>query len=209
MNNYIIKNFSHWIIICLVFVFISCSKNDSNFYADGENDGLAIFSNTGNNVLTCFVDDKAWRTGDRSSFIFGPPGPRYEVDIAKQITNGPMDTLLFNWRGYFTPDRNSFSYLSLALPIEKNFGFRNLSSFSGRRFKIDISTGVFSFYSPTTSLNLINGRGNIYFHKVVFDSINPNMYSGRISGLFDADFNATKITKGRFDHNINSDNVWF
>ncbi len=209
MKKSIRNLFSYWMVICPVFIFISCYKNDSNFYADGENEGLAIFSNTGNNLLTCFVGNKAWRTVDRTSSIFRPFGPRYEVDITKQITNSPMDTLRFNWTGYFTPDRNSFGYLSLALPIEKNFGLRNLAAFNGRRFKIDSTSGLFSFYSSNTSLNLNNGTGNIYFHKVAFDSISPNSYIGTISGLFDADFNATKITKGRFDHNINSDNVWF
>jgi len=209
MKKSIRSLFSYRIIICPVIILISCSKNDSNFYADGENKGLAIFSNTGNNLLTCFVGNKAWRTEDRITFILGSSGPRYEIDIAKQITNSPMDTLRFNWRGYFTPDRNSFGYLSLALPIEKNFGLRNLAAFNGRRFKIDSTTGLFSFYSPTGSMNLTDGTGNIYFHKVTFDSISPNFYIGTISGIFDADFNATKITKGRFDHNINSGNVWF
>lgn len=202
------KKNSYWIIICLVF--IGCSKNYSNYYADGEDKGLSIFSNTGNNLLTCFVDNKPWRTENRISFILSPPaGPRYELNIAKQITNSLMDTLHFNWRGYFSPDRNSFGYLSLALPIEKNFGFSNLSAFNGRRFKIDSTTGLFSFYSPTSNMRFTNGTGNIYFHKAVFDSISPNMFIGRIAGLFDADFITTKITKGRFDHTINSDNVRF
>ncbi len=205
MNNYIIKKRWHWLMICLVFA--GCSKNDSNYYADGEHEGLAIFSNTGNNLLTCFVDNKPWRTESRRLPIISPPGPRYEIDIVKQITNSLMDTLHVNWRGYFTQDRNTFGYLSLALPIEKNFEFRNLSDLNGRRFKIDITTGHFSFYSPITNMNFSNGSGNIYFHKAVFDSISPNTFTGRISGLFDADFSTSKITEGRFDHNINSDNV--
>ena len=205
MKNKITRLAACWIITCLLLS--SCSKNDTYYYGDAENEGLAIFSNTGNNLLTCLVNNNPWRTGDRTFNVFTPGGPRYELYIRKQISTSLMDTLHFDWTGCYSPDGTNYGYLSLQLPVAKNFGYRNLSTFSGMRLQIDTTNGFFTFYSAYTSTGFSKGKGNIYFHKAVFDSLGPNNYSGRISGLFDADFISTIITKGRFDHDINTENV--
>lgn len=205
MKNKIIRKSTCWIITCLLLG--GCSKNDTHYYSDAENESLGIFSNTGNNLLTCLVNNNAWRTDDRTFSLFTPGGPRYEVYIRKQISTSLMDTLYIEWTGYFASDRNGYGFLSLQLPVAKNFGYRDLAAYNGRRYRIDTANGFFTFYSAYTNAGFIKGTGNVYFHKAVIDSIGPNNYSGRISGLFDADFISTKITKGRFDHNINSVNV--
>jgi secreted protein with Ig-like and vWFA domain len=44
---------------------------------------------------------------------------------------------------------------------------------------------------------------------MMIDSVGPNNYSGRMSGLLDADFNTVKITQGRFDHTLNQLQISF
>ncbi len=196
------------------FLLIGCSKNDTNYFADTENDGIAIFSNTGNNLLTCFINGKPWRTEDRIVFLISPPRARYEMYITKQVTSSLQDTLTIQWTGYYTADRNTPSYLSLTLPVAKTFGYKNLAALQGQRLQIDTTNGFFSSYTsgvnmPGTNISSRKGAGNIYFKTAEFDSIGPGIYSGKMSGLFDADFVSAKITKGRFDHLIAPEQVLF
>jgi hypothetical protein len=183
------------------FLLARCSKNYTNYYPDGENDGLAIFSNTANNLLTCYINGKPWRTQDRNTSLFGRP--KYEVYIDKLVTNSPLDTLYIQWTGYYAADKNNQGTLTLILPVAKNFSYKSLNTLQGQRLHIDTTNGFFAFNSSE------KGSGNIYFHTAVFDSVSPSFYRGSISGLFDANFIATKITKGRFDHGITSEQVHF
>lgn len=200
------------LLILLGLTIVGCSKNYTNFYEDEDNGGIAIFSNNGNNLLSCYIDNNPWRTSNRSTSLFGRP--EYEVYIYKTASTGIFDTLKFQWTGYYTADINASGQISLVLPVAKNFGYKNLSALAGQRLHIDTTNGFFSFYSSGLNLPGSNnankkGSGNIYFHTASFDSIGPGSYSGTMSGLFDADFNAVKITKGRFDHSFSPNQVIF
>jgi hypothetical protein len=185
-----------------VLLIMGCSKNYTNYYADGEDNRIAIFSNTGNNVLSCFIDGKPWRTVDRktSGFVFS--STNYEVYITKQSTTSLLDTLIITWQGYYTADNFSDGSLNLVIPVAKKFSFNNFSALQGQRLQIDTTTAFF-----TTSISGLRnsnrkGKGNIYFYSAQLDSIGASSYIGKISGLLDADFGTFKVTKGRFDHNI-------
>jgi hypothetical protein len=190
------------------FILLGCSRNETKYYEDGEDKGIAIFSNTSNNVSSCFVAGRPWRTASRttsglSSFT------NYEVEIIRQQASAAKDTLIILWRGYFEPDKFFQAHLSMHLALPANFTYRDLPALQGKRLSIDSSNGFFeldnSFYNPTNR----RGRGNIYFQTAQFDSVLLSGSAGRISGLFEADFSSFKITRGRFDHFISPQQIRF
>lgn len=188
-----------FLFACIIMT--GCLKSKTNYYDDAENAGLSIFSNTGNNVLSCFIDGKPWRTINRViSGIF--IRPTYEVTVIKQSFSGLSDSLTINWTGYYPPNETITGSLSLHLAIAKNFTYKDLAAFNGQRLIINNANGY--FLSSIAAANTFNakGFGNIYFNTLRLDSIGPNNYSGKMSGLLDADFTSFKIAKGRFDHTI-------
>jgi hypothetical protein len=172
-----------------------CRKNNTNFYADAEDKGLGIFSNTGNNLFSCYIDNLPWRTLDR--ILGSPGGTSYEIYINKQISNTQSDTLIINWLGLYGPRNATNGNLRLLFPIAKNFGYKDLTAWNGQRLKLDTTNGYFSI---STNLITAKGTGTIYFKQLQIDSIGVNTYSGRLSGLVEASFAGTVLSKGRFDH---------
>ena len=197
------------LFFALLFFFsstlFSCDKNQTKFYADDQANGLAIFSNTENNLMTCYIQNEPWRTKDR---IYGGILGRttYELLINRQITSGPSDKLIFTW--YVNPvNTTGNGDIALVLAIPKVFGYKELSALKGQRLVLDTLNGYFTFSAQS---NLIKGTGNIYFHEMQVDSIGPNNFTGQMSGLMDAKFSSSLIlTNGRFDHNIAAEQIRF
>lgn len=189
-------------LVMLLFL-TGCSKEYTNYYADAGDEGLAIFSDNGNNLLTCYVDGKGWRTVSRTSGGFSYPRTSYEVDIYRTNSSGTIDTLFFSWLGYFNGQQIPQSSITLALQVQKNFSYKDFNTFNRQRVTVNGSNGY--FLSPV--INAGPGTGNVYFHSAVLDSLGPNNYIGRFNGLFDASFNNSKITRGRFDHTISQENM--
>ncbi|MEP7237848.1 MAG: hypothetical protein ABI685_08290 [Ferruginibacter sp.] len=186
-------------------ILFSCTQTD--FYADPQADGLGIFSNTGNNLMSCYIQKEPWRTRDRKTGGF-LGSATFELNISKQVTSGPKDNLIFTW--YVNPTANNTlnGDISLVLAVPKVFGYKELSALTGQRLALDTLNGYFTFSTPLT--NLIKGTGNIYFHEMQIDSIGPNNFTGRMSGLMDAKFGSSSILKnGRFDHNISAPQIQF
>jgi hypothetical protein len=201
-NNFII-------IIRLFFLlavfFIGCRKNSTNFYADGQDKGLGIFSNTGNNLLSCYINNLPWRTTDRTQGIFGRTG--YEIYITRQISNSPSDTLIINWPQLYGPDSMQNGLLTLALPIQKNFSYKDIAGLNGQRLTINNSNG---YLFLSTHLIFAKGTGTVYFKQFQIDSIGVNTFSGRLSGLIEANFsNAAVLSRGRFDHILEPSQINF
>jgi hypothetical protein len=195
----------------LLFLFSgvlnSCSKNQTSFYDDEQANGLAIFSNTGNNLMSCYIQNEAWRTRDRiTGGLFG--NTTYELSITRQVTSGPSDNLTFTW--YVTPAANNtvVGDIGLVLSIPKVFGYKELSAFKGRRLALDTLNGYFTFSSNQT--NYSKATGNIYFQDMQVDSISLNNFTGHMSGLMDAKFSSSLLLlNGRFDHNIAAAQIRF
>lgn len=193
-------------ILTASFLLLGCSKIVTNYYPDKEDPGLAIFSDKGNNLLSCFINGKPWRTINRVQY--GAGSVNYECNIYKQVSSGIMDTLIFSWQGYYNDNEFSQGTISLNLAVPKNFYYRSFSSLRGRRLQIDSTTnGFFSTSISTLSIGNPKGNGNIYFHNANFDSLAPNQYYGHIDGLLEAAFPLFTITRGRFDEVITNDNV--
>jgi hypothetical protein len=197
------------LFLLLGFIIMGCSKNYTNYYADAEDNGIAIFSNTGNNILSCFIDGKPWRTVDRETSGFSYQITSYEVYIIKQSTNSLLDTLIINWLGYYPVNYFSQGNLNLTIPVIKNFSNKDFAALQGQRLQIDTTNAFFTISISGLNSGNIKGKGNIYFHTAQLDSIGPGAYMGKMSGLFEADFGTFKITRGRFDHLLDPQNVRF
>lgn len=190
----------------LVFFMWGCSKNSTKYYADDEDKGIAIFSNTENNIASVFIADKPWRTVSRTSSGVRP-FTNYEVEIARLQANLAKDTLIIEWRGYYEADKNGIGYLSMHLALPANFSYKDLSALQGKRLSIDSTNGFFVLSNPSFNTNNKIGKGTIYFQTAQFDSSFVGGYTGKIAGLFDADFTSFKITRGRFDHFISPEQI--
>ena len=194
----------------LFLVAAGCVKETSYYYPDKQTPGTAIFSNTGNNVLSCFVDGRSWQTKSRSVNGGFFSHPVYEVYFEKMLSSGAMDTLLIIWEGHYSGDQNGQEVISLMLPVAKNFKLSDLSAMQGKRLVIDSSTGFFAVnLQGLFPVDRQRGKGVVYFNTARFDSTSVGYYNGRMAGLFEADFGSFKITSGRFDHNISSSQVRF
>lgn len=71
-------------VFCIaVLTLIGCQKNLTNLFADDQSEGLYIFSNTGNNILSCYVNGTPWRTKDRIAYsgVATPGNIDYELYI--------------------------------------------------------------------------------------------------------------------------------
>ncbi|MEO6000599.1 MAG: hypothetical protein ABIN89_27370 [Chitinophagaceae bacterium] len=205
MENEIIKRL---IYLLTSILLMGCSKNETRYHDDAEDPGLAIFSNTGNNILSCFIDGNAWRTVSRTTSGYSQ-GTSYEVSIEKKSTNGINDTLIITWLGYFEGSENNEGYLGLHIAVPSNFNYRNLSGLQGQRLNIDSTNGFFATNIRGLNSGNSKGSGSFYFHTARFDSVGRSSYSGVMSGLFDANFNSFKITKGRFDHTVSGAQIHF
>jgi hypothetical protein len=197
------KNILKILLAAITFFLVGCVKKASDFYPDSDSEGLAIFSNTGNNIASCYMDGKEWRTRDRIyGTFFGRPN--YEIDVFRRSGAGLQDTLYFNWDGYFGTT-NSFTgstWLNLEVYVPKSFSYKSFGGLTGKRIAIDTTNGFFTMSREVLSPNNNRGKGNIYFHTASLDSLGPFSYAGQINGLFEADFGNIKITKGRFDHKL-------
>jgi hypothetical protein len=193
-----------------VFVTVSfltgCSKNDTHFYEDPENPPLGIFSNTGNNILTCFINGHAWRTVDRTTDIFSS-WAWLEVKVTKTNSGILPDTLQIVWEGYFGNPDTGIEQLILHLAVPANFTYDSFAGFNGQRLKIDSAVNGY-FTTGALGNSLLKANGNIYFHQVSIDSW-PQGATGKMSGLFDAECSSFKITNGRFDHELTAGQLHF
>lgn len=191
-----------WVL--LSSILFSC--NHTVFFNDPQANGLGIFSNTGNNLMSCYIQNQPWRTRDRTSGAFGRIN--FELFINKQITSGVSDNLIFTWYSNPTANNTLNGDISLVLSVPKNFGYRELSALKGQRLALDTTNGYFRYSSglPNTG----KGTGNIYFHTLQIDSIGPNNFTGHMSGLLDAKFGSSLIlSNGRFDHTIIAPQIQF
>jgi hypothetical protein len=187
-------------LLAAVFLLAGCSRNDTRYFSDAEQPGLAIFSSTGNNLFSCFIDGKPWRSVSRTTGGFEFPVTRYEVDISKQSTGATTDTLLISWQGYFGTKDTLRNTITLHLAVAAGFGYKELNALQGQRLLVDGTNGYFSSRPEFFGGPDLKGPGHIYFHALKIDSTGPGSYTGAMNGLLDADFASSKITNGRFDH---------
>lgn len=197
------------LLICLGCLY-SCTKTYTSFYEDADTPGQAIFSNTSNAVMTCSINGRPWRTIENRSVLIGSGGRTDEVTITRIRNTGAFDSLIINWSGYFPPETVPGGGISLAIRVPTSFSISDLSGWQGRRFQIDTSnTGYFATGITAINPDRNKGNGSIYFHTCSFDSVSAFQYTGKMAGLFEADFPGVTIKNGRFDHFFDDENFQF
>ncbi len=197
-------------VLAAAICLIGCTKNDSKFYKDGEEDGLVIFSNTGNNVMTCYINGEPWHTIPRiTTTTFFSSSTSYEVSFYRTPINNTSESVQISWQGnYQNNNNNPYSYVGLRLLIPRNSFVRYLSGLQGQRIRIDSSAG--NYFTATIGQAAIDNKkanGNIYFHTIQIDSVATGIYTGKMSGIFEANFGSGTITKGRFDHVLTQEQI--
>lgn len=200
------KIFTSIAVVIAALIFLTgCTKNETHYYQDNNAAGLSIFSNTGNNTFSCFIDGSAWRTVDRTS---GGILSRnvYEVQIRKQFFDSLTDVLSITWEGYYVSDKNNSGDISLNLYVPKNFSYNDFSAMQGKRLIIDSTNG---YFLAALGANDVRGTGTIYFNtaNLIANSVSGN--GGSMSGLLEADFGSFQLTSGRFDHNLDAIQIFF
>jgi len=188
-------------ILSTIVLLLSCRRNDTRFYNDNDHPGISIFSNTGNNVLSCFIADRAWRTVDRTT-SYGRI--TYEVFIRRSSSNLVKDTMEISWHGFYADSGYRGDQLYLYLTMPHNFTYKDFRSLNGQRLHIDGSNG---YFASTLQNQNVRGMGNIYFNTAQIDSIAPGLKRGEFSGLFDITFPSLKIANGRFDHTLTTEQL--
>lgn len=186
-----------------------CTIESTNYYPDGQEEGLAIFSNKGNNLMTGYANSVPWQTMPRTVTVVVSSVKRYELYIRKNNFNGLQDTLVFQWIGAAGGNAGMQGDINLSLIMPKGFSYKDFNNLQGKRIAVNLSNGYFTSTISSINPGNIQGKGSVYFHTASLDSIGPGFYTGKLSGLIEADFNGIKFTKGRFDHTINLEQINF
>jgi hypothetical protein len=197
------QNKLYFYLLTTIILFAGCDKNDTRFFEDTEKNGLSIFSNKGNNVLTAYVNGTVWKTRDRiiSGYTYRPD---YEINLQKQKTNTQRDTLIFTWNG---SNDNNYNYNTIALHIavDSSFTYKDFKTiFSGKRLLIDSSVnGYFTANINTQTITSVRGNGVIFFQAADIDINSTQISNNKMAGLLSAKIGNNIITDGRFDHALN------
>jgi hypothetical protein len=203
MKNNFIKIVAAMLLPCVFLV--SCTKNETKFYADDDNNGLSVFSNAGDNIFTCYVNGVPWRTINR---VFGGflSGSVSELFIRQQA-DSLHNMLVIDWMGNLQGNNSGFDDIILYLYVPANFTYEDFDKLQGTRIAVDLATGYFSTYIQGASGE--RGTGSIYFNKANFDSTVTSGDGGSLSGLLEANFPGLTIKKGRFDHELTTGQINF
>ena len=190
-------SFQWRIIVAIISIaFVSCDKNYTVFYEDDDANGLSVFSDMGNNVMSCYINDQPFRTRNR---VYNAGFRGYlstEIELFKDASAADSDTLTINWvRDVLSPNPQS---ISLVLAVKKDFSYNDFTAFNNTRLAIDGVNGYFM----VNHNRLEKGTGSIYFLRAILMPGNAAGISNRLSGIFEATLPSYKITRGRFDHTL-------
>jgi hypothetical protein len=190
--------FLQWITaIGISTTLVSCDKNYTTFYEDDDAEDLSVFSDMGNNVMSCYINGHPFRTRDRiysvgfSSAYLSP-----EIELFKDDSAPGSDTLTIAWeRDASSP--NPYS-VSLVLGVKKDFSYDDFTALNNTRLAIDGVNGYFMVDGNRSE----KGTGSIYFLRAILMPDNAAGISNQLSGVFEADLPSYKIIRGRFDHTL-------
>jgi len=181
------------VVAFILIALISCERNDTVFYEDDDAENLSIFSDMGNNVMSCYINGKPFRTKDR---ILRGISIYPEVELFKDTSAPDADTLTINWQSdALSPN---FYSVSLVLAVKKDFLYNDFTAFNNTRLAVD---GVNSYFLINSNRSE-KGTGSIYFLRAILMQGNAGGISNQLSGVFEAILPSYKITRGRFDHTL-------
>lgn len=187
-----------WVIVVVISTaLISCNKNYTVFYEDDDADDLSVFSSMGNNVMSCYINGKPFRTRDRTyNAGFSRGSFTAEIELFKDDAANDSDTLIIVWqRNALSP--NPYS-VSLVLAVKKDFSYNDFTSFNNTRLVINGVNGYFMVNHDRSE----KGTGSIYFYRAILMPDDAAGTGSRLSGIFEATLASYTITRGRFDHTL-------
>lgn len=190
--------FVQWVMVFVLSIsLISCDKNYTVFYEDDDAKDLSVFSDMGNNVMSCYINGHPFRTRNRvydAGFIRGHFEP--EIELFKDGSGRDNDTLTIHWQADVL-SLNPYA-VSVVLVVKKDFTYNDFNEFNNTRLVIDGVNGYFI----VNDNRLEKGTGSIYFHRAILMPGNATGVNNRLSGVFEAVLPSFKITRGRFDHTL-------
>ena len=188
-------------VMACVFVILllqSCGKNYTKFYEDEDNPELSIFSDKGNNVMSCYINNSPWQTNDRLRNSEFTSITTYVLNIFRDTSSPIYDFLYFSWFGnYKGTINNRVDNVKLCLQIPKRFPLTRLNQFSGQRIIMDTTNGFF-LKGEVRNKKI---PGVVFFKTLIIDSSSLG-FKGKLAGIFEAELGSFQITKGRFDHEL-------
>ncbi|MFT3749240.1 MAG: hypothetical protein QM768_13025 [Agriterribacter sp.] len=191
--------YPQWIAAVIITIaLVSCERNDTVFYEDDDAESLSVFSDMGNNVMSCYIDGKPFRTRNRiytSGYGRGRLSP--EIELFKDDAATDSDTLIINWQSDIYSSPNPYS-VSLVLAVKKGFSYNDFTALNNTRLAINGTNGYFMVNSNRAE----KGTGSIYFLRAILMPGNAAGISNQLSGIFEATLPSFKITRGRFDHTL-------
>ena len=200
------------LVFLITISLFGCEKNNTIFFEDAEKNGLGIFSNKGNNLFSCYVNNTAWLTRSRirSSTGFST----YEIDIRKQKTNTTKDTLIFTWK-LSVNGTDQYKALMLHISVDSGFTYKDFKTvFNNKRIFIDSTLN--GYFKTNINSSLVNdnvlrtkGNGFIFFQTAGINILNSRLDENIIAGLLSAKIGNNKITDGRFDHDLSGFPIGF
>ncbi|MDQ6902886.1 MAG: hypothetical protein M3139_07740 [Bacteroidota bacterium] len=184
------------LLICApVFMATECRRN--YFFPDPDDNGLSRFTSRGYNVATAYINDKPL-VNVASYFPL----------LQKDSSGNSIDTLKFAWALYPSDllNHNSiYQNISFQIPVSSTFSKSDLLAFNGQRFLNPTAVVI-----NQGSSNSISGSANLYFVSVTEDISSASQKYIKLSGLFDGNIgDSVHITKGRFDFEVNENNLNF
>lgn len=192
--------FKYCIILSCIPFLMSTECHRNSFFPDPDDPGLSRFTSRGSYIATAYINDAP----------FVNVGSYYPL-LQKDSSAGSIDTLKFAWSLYPSDlgnHKSIYQNISFLLPISSSFNKNDLLSLNGQRLLN--SVGVVVQEIQDTSLKAISGTANLYFVSVKEDLSYPPQKYIRLSGLFDGNIGDTVlITKGRFDFEVNENNLNF
>ena len=197
------KQFKYLYITTIFLFFIAgCAKR--NFFPDTDDPGLSLLTSHGYNVASNYINGQPYV--NPFGFLNGNSLPFLE----KIVTNNALDTLSLSWpielNSSSQVNNSMYQRIFLLIPIPKSFTQNDFSSMSGTRL---LNTNTVQIQSYFNYPGISSGNANVYFVKIGADILNNSKYI-KISGLFDGNIgDSILITKGRFDFEINADNLNF
>ncbi|MFT3702961.1 MAG: hypothetical protein QM802_11345 [Agriterribacter sp.] len=184
------------VIFAMTVILVSCEKNDTVFIEDDDAQDLSIFSDKGNNVMSCYINGKSFRTRDRILYYGYRTVQTAELALLKDSSASNNDTLVIEWES--DPYSSGIQTVSLVLSVKKGFSYSDFNLLQDQRLSIDGISGYFMINQDRSQ----KGIGSIYFHQALLMQSNAVEIEGQLSGIFEATLPSYKITRGRFDHSL-------
>lgn len=201
------------LLIACCFAWAACKK--STFIADENNSLVPAYTETGNNIAGCLLNDTAWRCSLQPCFACTP----WRFNINTSLSG---DSTIFRFQGLYTSgsirfiDSSSNNIPTEFIFVIKGLNIKNQDSLlklNNQIFQLDTTNGYGSIVRFNQQLSFNKGAGTFTINRVQKgdwesgdgSAGNPKIYRFIISGHFQFTTRATRlyiVKEGRFDMEV-------